>query len=244
MAAESPSAYLHFKLFALLFNGVALFLAAEIKELLITKLVNVFGSGDVDPKFIYTELHVKVYAFQEIVNILNISLALKECLKFFLLLGLFFIFVEVQLAEVFHQLFLEELPLIPHNTCIVPFGVRVMEEYASPDVVKGHHELQFPVQTRVVEPLRFALGVPIKERVLVQVIVERETFVFGHQSGNPNNNVRTVFHVEILDLDVDVGRLLTVWVVGVLKENAEAESICVGVEILGLFGLAFVAATK
>ena len=76
MAAESPSTNLHFELFTLLFDGVALFLAAEIKELLITKLVNVFGSCDVDSKFVYAELQVKIYAFQEIIQFLNVSLAL------------------------------------------------------------------------------------------------------------------------------------------------------------------------
>jgi len=76
VTAESPSANLHFKFIALFLNCVTLFLAAEIKELLITKLVNVLGSSNIDSKFVYAELHIKVHTIQEIVDFLDVPLAL------------------------------------------------------------------------------------------------------------------------------------------------------------------------
>lgn len=141
VAAESPPANLHFKFVTLLFDGVALFLASEIEELLVAELVDVLGSRNIDSKFVYGESQIKVYPFQESVNILDIPLALEEGLEFLLCLRFFFILVEVQLSEVLHQLFLVELLLISHNTCVISFGVHIMEEHSSSNIVKWHHEL-------------------------------------------------------------------------------------------------------
>lgn len=53
-----------------------------------------------------------------------------------------------------------------------------------------------------------------------------------------------MLQIEILNLDVDIGGLLSVWIVGVLIENTQAECIRLRVKILGLFAPTFVAATK
>ena len=76
MAAERPPANLHLKLFALLFYRIALLFTAKIEELLVAELVDVLGSGYTDLKFVYAELHIEVHALKEVINILNISLAL------------------------------------------------------------------------------------------------------------------------------------------------------------------------
>ena len=53
-----------------------------------------------------------------------------------------------------------------------------------------------------------------------------------------------MLNVEVLKLDVDIGGLLSVWIIGVLKENTYAECIRIRVKILGLFTPTLVGATK
>ena len=50
----------------------------------------------------------------------------------------------------------------------------------------------FLIETCIIEPPCFPLGVIIKEWVLIQVIVEGKTFVFGYQSFDADFYIRTV----------------------------------------------------